>query len=154
MGPAWGPSGADRTQVGPMLAPWTLLSGKWTESCFVENYSACYSIRWCRKNLWNMTSSAYVSIWGTDSTPPLKRPMVEHDSEFIIFENIPITHVYLVICPWSVPVNPGSLLNERFVLTHAKIWYLSWCQVVAKCSSIYNTRCDLCFINLFLFVCH
>ena len=23
----WGPSGADRTQVGPMLAPWTLLSG-------------------------------------------------------------------------------------------------------------------------------
>ena len=27
MGPIWGPSGADGTQVGPMLAPWTLLSG-------------------------------------------------------------------------------------------------------------------------------
>ena len=27
MGPTWGPSGGDRTQVGPMLAPWTLLSG-------------------------------------------------------------------------------------------------------------------------------
>ena len=27
MGPTWCPSGADRTQVGPMLAPWTLLSG-------------------------------------------------------------------------------------------------------------------------------
>ena len=27
MGPTWGPSGADRTQVGPMLAPLTLLSG-------------------------------------------------------------------------------------------------------------------------------
>ena len=26
MGQTWGPSGADRTQVGPMLAPWTLLS--------------------------------------------------------------------------------------------------------------------------------
>ena len=26
-GTAWGPSGADRTQVGPMLAPWTLPSG-------------------------------------------------------------------------------------------------------------------------------
>ena len=26
MGPTWGQSGADRTQVGPMLAPWTLLS--------------------------------------------------------------------------------------------------------------------------------
>ena len=27
MGPTWGPSGADRTQVGPMLARWILLSG-------------------------------------------------------------------------------------------------------------------------------
>ena len=27
MWPTWGPSGANRTQVGPMLAPWTLLSG-------------------------------------------------------------------------------------------------------------------------------
>ena len=27
MGPTWGPSGADRTQVGPVLTPWTLLSG-------------------------------------------------------------------------------------------------------------------------------
>ena len=26
MGQTWGPSGTDRTQVGPMLAPWTLLS--------------------------------------------------------------------------------------------------------------------------------
>ena len=25
IGPTWGPSGADRTQVGPMLAPWILL---------------------------------------------------------------------------------------------------------------------------------
>ena len=29
MGPTWGPSGADRTQVGPMLAPITLLSGNY-----------------------------------------------------------------------------------------------------------------------------
>ena len=27
MGPTWGPPGANRTQVGPMLAPWILLSG-------------------------------------------------------------------------------------------------------------------------------
>ena len=26
IGPTWGPSGANRTQVGPMLSPWTLLS--------------------------------------------------------------------------------------------------------------------------------
>ena len=29
MGPTWGLSGAGRTQLGPMLAPWTLLSGIW-----------------------------------------------------------------------------------------------------------------------------
>ena len=28
MGPTWGPSGADRSQMGPMLAPWILLSGQ------------------------------------------------------------------------------------------------------------------------------
>ena len=27
MGPTWGPSGTDRSQVGHILAPWTLLSG-------------------------------------------------------------------------------------------------------------------------------
>ena len=27
VGPTWGPSGAGRTQVGPILVPWTLLSG-------------------------------------------------------------------------------------------------------------------------------
>ena len=37
MGPTWCPSGADRTQLGPMLAPWTLLSGplpKCTQDCY------------------------------------------------------------------------------------------------------------------------
>ena len=37
MGPTWGPSGADRTQVGPMLAPWTLVSeviSWWNWPCY------------------------------------------------------------------------------------------------------------------------
>ena len=29
LGSTWGPSGSCRRQMGPMLAPWTLLSGKW-----------------------------------------------------------------------------------------------------------------------------
>ena len=32
MGPTWGPPGADRTQLGPMWATWTLLSGYWRKS--------------------------------------------------------------------------------------------------------------------------
>ena len=33
MVPTWGPSGADRTQVGPMLTLWTLLSGTLSQIC-------------------------------------------------------------------------------------------------------------------------
>ena len=40
MGTTWGPPGDDRTQVGPMLAPWTLLSGN-TLCC-----SVCSSADW------------------------------------------------------------------------------------------------------------
>ena len=29
MGLTWGPPGADRTQVGPMLAPWSLRNGRY-----------------------------------------------------------------------------------------------------------------------------
>ena len=31
MGPTWGPPGSCRPQMGPMLAPWTLLSGQLSE---------------------------------------------------------------------------------------------------------------------------
>ena len=39
MGPTWDPPGADRTQVGPMLATWTLLSGK----AISFGYNGCVS---------------------------------------------------------------------------------------------------------------
>ena len=40
MGPSWGPSGADRTHMGPMLAPWTLLSGAiyYIKLCFISTW--------------------------------------------------------------------------------------------------------------------
>ena len=39
MGPTWGPSGADRTQVGPILGPWTLLS--WTVHRVWLHFNIC-----------------------------------------------------------------------------------------------------------------
>ena len=39
MGPIRGPSGADRTQVGPMLATWTLLYGEFLKH---KSYLLCY----------------------------------------------------------------------------------------------------------------
>ena len=48
MEPTWGSSGADRTQVGPMLAPWTLLSGRlyllWVRSLNCVLYSYCNDV--------------------------------------------------------------------------------------------------------------
>ena len=40
MGPTWGPPGSCRPQMGPMLAPWTLLSGKYRLPNLVITLSA------------------------------------------------------------------------------------------------------------------
>ena len=62
MGPTWGPSGADRTQVGPMLVPWTLLSGKLTYC----NVRCEYHHHWtCR---WPDTDRSWAIIRGTGLT--------------------------------------------------------------------------------------
>ena len=45
MGPTWGPTGIDRTQVGPMLAQWTLLSGM------------CHMFSWIQLKLIRQTSN-------------------------------------------------------------------------------------------------
>ena len=42
----WGPSGADRTQVGPMLAPWDLLSGYPKYSLKICVLQKSYIWRW------------------------------------------------------------------------------------------------------------
>ena len=41
MGATWGPPGDDRTQVGPTLAPWTLLSGITHFTGHMITYSCC-----------------------------------------------------------------------------------------------------------------
>ena len=41
MGPTWGPSGADRTQVGSIMAPWTLLFGKDTLCSIKKGFQIC-----------------------------------------------------------------------------------------------------------------
>ena len=46
MGPSWGPSGADKTQVDPMLAPWTLLSGTALEGKLCSHLLKCLRQCW------------------------------------------------------------------------------------------------------------
>ena len=40
MGPTWGPPGANRTQVAPILAPWTLLPGMYFDQ-FLRSVTIC-----------------------------------------------------------------------------------------------------------------
>ena len=69
MGPTWGPSGADRTQVGPMLAPWTLLSGmffnckyfgEWLIACLahIQQISSRHE-----KQMWCCNLSSCYILW-------------------------------------------------------------------------------------------
>ena len=67
MGPTWCPPGTDRTQVGPMVAPWTLLSGmlvcKQVSSTGTSNYITCY--------LWNV--NVYPRSWWVEFMPCLQQ---------------------------------------------------------------------------------
>ena len=48
MGPAWSPSGAVRTKVGPMLAPWTSLS----RACLLSGYLLGVHFNYFRDKIW------------------------------------------------------------------------------------------------------
>ena len=66
MGPAWGPPGSCRPQIGPMLAPWNLFSGIHK---IVSNYCTnhgdtdmlCASVKTLGN--WIMLSVVWVMIW-------------------------------------------------------------------------------------------
>ena len=65
MGPTWGPSGADRAQMGPMLAPWTLLSGKmscwWPVQTSHGKIAAAKTL--CRSDYANICNGAISRKW-------------------------------------------------------------------------------------------
>ena len=81
MGPTWGPSGADRTQVCPMLVPWTLLSGalRWLKqntnkslinsqktpqiSPFQTSYGASGCFLWCQPKQMTKQTVELPLIW-------------------------------------------------------------------------------------------
>ena len=56
MGPTWGPDVADRTQVGPTLAPWTLLFG-YTSPIWVLICSGLVVPKW-----WHRTGSTLAQV--------------------------------------------------------------------------------------------
>ena len=91
IGPTWGPSGADRTQAGPMLAPWTLLS----ETCIW----LCNSIL------------VWYNIWPHNL---MSKEMLSSQVVLIQF----IRHTFLFhFVSISIPLSKNSLWLYKFVKT-------------------------------------
>ena len=76
MGPTWGPPGSCRPQMGPMLAPWTLLSGnnliccqstrRPRHVCLIAVYNHLIEKQTVSHWDWHLTqrnATVYVSIW-------------------------------------------------------------------------------------------
>ena len=86
VGPTWGPSGADRTQVGPMLAPWTLLSRR----AFlitglimrgIQGYLSMYKITVvCLCHAYESLSHPYEFAWVFMSYRWLSKPSIWDDN--------------------------------------------------------------------------
>ena len=62
MGPTWGPPGSCELQMGPMLAPWTLLSG--LLKCILTTYDWCsmFSSKLCQCRC-RSVMAGHVSWW-------------------------------------------------------------------------------------------
>ena len=114
MVPTWGPSGADRTQVGPMLAPWTLLSGLESQS----------------KSSWHfvVVNDYLAKLW--------LRYLIQY-ATIIWFHGqlFPLTSVWCLTWPVSKPTdNPINTLSVLFCHHHllsVRFTFLIACQYLA-----------------------
>ena len=63
MGPTWGPSGTCRPQMGPILAPWTLLSGIYVHQHEVNTKGVRrYTVACPRGTWWPFKEPVYAAI--------------------------------------------------------------------------------------------
>ena len=73
MGPKWGPPGSCRPLMGPMLAPWTLLSGKAFEAKFLTFHIYLYLLTYSNTvcwvilcNIWHYWRSSLRDIFNSE----------------------------------------------------------------------------------------
>ena len=64
MGPTWGPPGADKTQLGPMLAPWISLSGYLSSRASIHK-----AVRHSKNLVKTRNSIMIVSRWNLTGIP-------------------------------------------------------------------------------------
>ena len=145
MGPTWGSSGADRTQVGPMLAPWTLLSGT------VNNMAAnvvCREktqVRGIGNRGFNLILSQY-SVFSTRWVDPVGG--IQKQVKFLrIKRNVFCLCWYMDlnhVSVWSVLL--GYRLNDnQTVMTPIYDFKHIWFKSIIQNSSL-NTHCEIAFM--------
>ena len=120
-GPAWGPHGADRTQVGPMLAPWTLLSGLPIKS---------FNTMRLRQNGWNFADDTYKRIFLNENV----RIWIEVSLKFVPKGAINNIAALIQIIAWRWPGDKP--LSEPMMVrlpTHICVTQPQWIKNIFQC---------------------
>ena len=138
-GPTWGPSGTDRTQVGPMLVPWTLLSGILSIGIVLFNQRRQQRKPYQTINLEYRalkTTGVFYYITVSDATISAINPMVtlwqgnfpQYWSRVLAWTSIEQTVDMSVI--WNVTVN-DSAFDQLELFLHRTI-LLWWCKLLLE----------------------
>ena len=126
MGPTWGPPGSCRPQMGPMLAPWTLLSRSTSHELCTQCWFAllcCGYIIVCTKFMWlNHPCSTGLLHWQPGSAfikPDQRNPWIKDQIKITLLPTI--SHLLLpnfVSCGRACP----SHMTQNLVTVGAKLW--------------------------------
>ena len=103
MRPTWGPPGADRSQVGPVLAPWTLLSGVITNVfgslLMIRNITAMK--RNCRQvdTKFDITWILTISV-ATRDEHVVSMTMFQYETTMLLYWLSSCFHAAWICIPW------------------------------------------------------
>ena len=109
MGPTWGPSGADRSQVGPMLAPWTL---RQNGRHFVDDI---FKSIFLHENIWIpiKISLKFLSMGSINNIPALVQKMAWRRPD-----DKPLSEPIMVSLPTHICfTRPQWVKYEKFYIT-------------------------------------
>ena len=150
MGPTWGPSGADRTQMGPMLAKWTLLSGYFERTTSHVNpvQTSANSAKMCsltsfgrirtRKgpNHWPLgKGSYYLHIYAFLGVVPVSLKQVSCESSWHIMQNRRICDFLSILALFGVIKEPHIWFMGPLIL------HTSTCSSQKNGQGLYSTQC-------------
>ena len=138
MGPTWVLSGADRTQVGPMLTPWTVLSGKLYTTRIILPSTGTLQYGMARV-LKEKQYYAYVVI--TNLIDDLVRQKYE--------VSISILCQIIRQLKWGITPNQ-SIFGIRYIWKTLCIWiHISLILVLTKCMDFIETQSYSCYSYIF-----